>query len=254
MVRASKSTISSSTAPSSTIPSSTIPSSTVPLTTGEAVPLETSSMKKTPSEKKPKSKKSVASDVVMETLPEVANQPIVDVVATDVVVTDGTVTAVVQVADMPSKIADFNNKYNQVIAMLSGLKQSFKSIEKSAQRDWRVAQKALAKKNKKAEKRSPSGFVRPCLISDEMAEFLGVERGSMIARTTVSSKINLYIRDNNLQDKTHGRNINPDQKLATLLNVQPDSEDKLTYFNLQRYMKHHFIKTTPIVAADAVVA
>lgn len=239
MVRASKSIV-----PSSTAPTSAIPLTAPVIPTGEALQSEA----KAPSEKKSKSKKSVASvasEVVTETLPDAVTEPmVVPDVVTDSVLDD---TVVVQVADMPSKIADFNNKYNQVIAMLSGLKQSFKSIEKTAQRDWRVAQKALAKKNKKAEKRSPSGFVRPCLISDDMAEFLGVERGSMIARTTVSSKINLYIRDNNLQDKTHGRNINPDQKLATLLNVQPDSEEKLTYFNLQRYMKHHFIKSTPVL-------
>jgi hypothetical protein len=30
-----------------------------------------------------------------------------------------------------------------------------------------------------------------------------------------------------------------------LLNLT--TEDELTYFNLQRYMKHHFIKTTPVV-------
>ena len=63
--------------------------------------------------------------------------------------------------DMPTKITDFNNKYNHVIAMLSSLKQSFKSIEKSAQRDWSISQKALARKNKKAVTLSPSGFVRP---------------------------------------------------------------------------------------------
>ena len=38
--------------------------------------------------------------------------------------------------DMPTKIADFNNKYNQVVAMLSCLKHSFKSVEKSAQYDY----------------------------------------------------------------------------------------------------------------------
>jgi hypothetical protein len=90
---------------------------------------------------------------------------------------------------------DFNNKYNQVVAMLSCLKQSFKSIEKSAQRDWRISQKALAKKNKKADKRSPSGFVRPCLISDEMAVFLGVEVGTMIARTSVLKCLNVFSFD-----------------------------------------------------------
>jgi chromatin remodeling complex protein RSC6 len=201
-------------------------------------------VKKTPSEKKTKTvkplvealeKEVVMDGLIIHELAEALEAP---------VAIDPTTSSSTQ--DMPSKIADFNNKYNQVVSMLSSLKQSFKSIEKTAQRDWRVAQKALAKKTKKAEKRSPSGFVRPCLISDEMARFLELEVGTMIARTTVSKLINTYIRTNNLQDKTHGRNINPDEKLATLLNVQPDSPEKLTYFNLQRYMKHHFIKAVPV--------
>ena len=208
--------------------------------------LPVENVKKTPSEKKAKTvkplveialeKAAVMDDLFVHELAEALSAP---------VAVDPT-TSLTQ--DMPSKIADFNNKYNQVVSMLSSLKQSFKSIEKTAQRDWRVAQKALAKKTKKAEKRSPSGFVRPCLISDEMARFLELEVGTMIARTTVSKLINTYIRTNNLQDKTHGRNINPDEKLATLLNVQPDSPEKLTYFNLQRYMKHHFIKAVPVVS------
>ena len=202
-------------------------------------------VKKTPTEKKVTEKKTKATKVVVDDPVDVPVDAPVDNTPVDATVVVDSPPSLLN--DMPTKIADFNNKYNQVVAMLSSLKQSFKSIEKSAQRDWRISQKALAKKNKKADKRSPSGFVRPCLISDEMAVFLGVDAGTMIARTSVSKLINLYIRNNNLQDKTHGRNINPDEKLATLLNIQPDSPEKLTYFNLQRYMKHHFIKTTPVV-------
>ena len=205
----------------------------------------TEKTKKVPTEKKVKTSKVVEPEVVEPTV-VVAEDPLLVsdavVVSCDSTVVDNTAS----LNDMPCKIADFNNKYNQVVAMLSLLKQSFKAIEKSAQRDWRVAQKALAKKNKKAEKRPPSGFVRPCLISDEMAAFLEVDVGTMIARTSVSKLINTYIRNNNLQDKTHGRNINPDEKLSKLLNIVPNSTETLTYFNLQRYMKHHFIKTSPV--------
>jgi chromatin remodeling complex protein RSC6 len=88
--------------------------------------------------------------------------------------------------------------------------------------------------------RQPSGFAKPTRISDELAKFLGKPVGTELARTGVSKEINKYIRDNNLQDKTNGRLIHPDTKLASLLNIK--SNDELTYFNLQRFMKHHFIK------------
>ena len=86
----------------------------------------------------------------------------------------------------------------------------------------------------------PAGFVKPGLISDELAIFLGKPIGTEMARTDVSKEINKYIEKNGLQDSENGRKINPDEKLRNLLRLK--EEDELTYFNLQRYMKHHFIK------------
>jgi len=57
----------------------------------------------------------------------------------------------------------------------------------------------------------------------------------------VTREINTYIRANNLQDKENGRKINPDNKLAVLLKLK--KTDELTYFNLQKYMSHHFAKS-----------
>jgi hypothetical protein len=86
--------------------------------------------------------------------------------------------------------------------------------------------------------RRPSGFVTPSHISDELATFLGKPVGTMMARTEVSKEINTYIRVHGLQDVQNGRKINPDAKLRKLLRL-PNGEE-LTYFNLQKYMKHHY--------------
>jgi chromatin remodeling complex protein RSC6 len=110
-------------------------------------------------------------------------------------------------------------------------------------REIKFALKISNRKNKRSGNRKPSGFVRPTLISEELAEFLSVPSGTEMARTDVSKEINNYIRLNSLQDKSNGRQINPDDKLRVLLNVAVD--ETLTYFNLQKYMKHHFIKTVP---------
>ena len=50
-----------------------------------------------------------------------------------------------------------------------------------------------------------------------------------------------------LQDKENGRKIHPDAKLATLLKLK--KTDELTYFNLQKYMSHHFAKSTKEVVS-----
>jgi SWIB/MDM2 domain len=88
--------------------------------------------------------------------------------------------------------------------------------------------------------RKPTGFIKPTLISDELAMFLGEPLGTEMSRVDVSKKINKYIEKNGLQDRMNGRNINPDEKLRNLLRLK--EEDELTYFNLQKYMKPHFIK------------
>jgi chromatin remodeling complex protein RSC6 len=89
--------------------------------------------------------------------------------------------------------------------------------------------------------RKPSGFIKPILISDELAMFLGKPLGTLMSRVDVGSKINRYIKENGLQDQENDRKINPDEKLGNLLRLKEKEEDKLTYFNIQKYMKHHFI-------------
>lgn len=86
--------------------------------------------------------------------------------------------------------------------------------------------------------RRPISFTQPTRISNELAKFLGKPVGTEMARTDVSRHINSYIRVNNLADPQNGRIINADSKLRKLLRL--GKNDQLTYFNLQKYMKHHF--------------
>lgn len=166
--------------------------------------------------------------------------PVVDELAGDAVpVVDDTVS---------SKIVDFGSKLQQTVLLLNSLRSQYKSLEKAMNRELKFALKISNRKNKRSGNRKPSGFVRPTLISDELALFLNVPSGTEMARTDVSKEINQYIRTNSLQDKANGRQINADEKLTVLLNVQPG--DVLTYFNLQKYMKHHFIKVVPPVVDD----
>ena len=116
----------------------------------------------------------------------------------------------------------------------------------------KVAQKASSKRKRKSGTRSPSGFVKPTRISDELASFLEKPTGTEMARTDVTREINTYIRSNNLQDKQNGRKINPDAKLAKLLKVS--KTDELTYFNLQKYMSPHFAKNVKVEGVAVVAA
>ena len=136
-------------------------------------------------------------------------------------------------------------------ALLASIRSEVNELKRQHARELRAANKAN-KRRKTNVNRAPSGFVKPTLISNELAAFLGKPEGSVLARTEVTREVNAYIRAQKLQDKDNGRKINPDAKLLKLLKLKKG--DELTYFNLQKYMAAHFAKSSTALAAAAAVA
>ncbi len=155
-----------------------------------------------------------------------------------------------QDASVSARLNDFNTKLLHISSLFANIKSDFKNLDRSISKELKNVHKVYSKK-KVSGNRQPSGFVKPTKISVELSEFLGKPVGTEMARTEVSKEINAYIRSNSLQDKENGRKIIPDAPLSKLLNIQPG--DELTYFNLQRYMKHHFIKSQPPVVPPVAV-
>jgi len=125
--------------------------------------------------------------------------------------------------------------------LLSKIKGDYKVLEKQVLKEARTIDKVNAKRKKSKGSRAPSGFVKPTAISKDLAKFLGVAEDTKIARTDVTKLITAYVKEHKLQAPSNGRMIIPDKKLMTLLNCK--SSDEVTYFNLQKYMKPHFVKT-----------
>ena len=148
-------------------------------------------------------------------------------------------------------------KIQQVSSILASLKNDSKVLRRQIAADKKVADK-LAKKSAKKKrvvaegeevKPRNSGFMRPVRISDELASFLGKAAGTVMGRQDANDEIRQYVSLHNLKEteKGKGRNINPDDKLSALLKLPKD--EQLTYFNLQKYMKPHFIRIeTPATA------
>jgi upstream activation factor subunit UAF30 len=153
----------------------------------------------------------------------------------------------IEASSLGSLFSEFGSKLQTLSSGLSTLRSDFRTLERHVAREMRAAQK-ISKRKRKSGNRAPSGFVKPTLISKELANFLGKPVGTEWARTEVTREINAYIRTHSLQDKENGRKINPDTKLRALLQLKKDEE--LTYFNLQKYMSPHFAKATPAVVAS----
>jgi len=151
-----------------------------------------------------------------------------------------------------TKIQEFGAKLQQMSSLFSSMKADYKALERTFARELKVAQKSSRKKRVASGNRAPSGFVKPTLISPQLAAFLGKSAGVEMARTEVSREINAYIREKGLQDKDNGRKIHPDANLTKLLAL--GEADELTYFNIQRFMKHHFIKADATAAVAATSA
>ena len=227
-----KKTSSSASAPTTTA------ASTAPASTTVSAPVSAPAPVSKPA-KAPKSApaKTDATPVASTPTPTPTSAPVVTDASSDAVVSE--------VSSLSTLFGEFGSKLQALSSGISSLRSDFRTLERHAAREMRAAQKAC-KRKRKSGNRAPSGFVKPTLISKELADFLGKPVGTEWARTEVTREINAYIRTHSLQDKENGRKINPDTKLRSLLQMKKG--DELTYFNLQRYMSPHFAKATPAVA------
>jgi chromatin remodeling complex protein RSC6 len=134
---------------------------------------------------------------------------------------------------------------NQKVADLSNNLKDLQSYLKAVQKELVKLAKTFSKRTRTRSvnpnsKKTPSGFAKPTKLSDALCDFLAVPKGTELARTDVTRRLNLYIKEHNLQDAKDKRKIHPDAKLQKVLNTKPD--DNLTFFNLQSFIKHNFVK------------
>lgn len=154
-------------------------------------------------------------------------------------------------AQMQEQLALIGNAGKALTSSLKALERDFKKMVKLAQKGQHKKRKGGGADGAGANgaKRAPSGFAKPAKLSNELCKFLGVAEGTEMARTEVTRRLNAYIRENQLQDQQDKRTINPDAKLKAILDLKDGQ--KPTYFNLQSFIKHHFVKADEGAPAPA---
>jgi chromatin remodeling complex protein RSC6 len=137
------------------------------------------------------------------------------------------------------------DKVGSLGAQLKAIQSSLKLLVKEFDKQKKIIDKVQKKKEK--AKKSPSGFAKPCKISDELCDFMGIAKGTEQSRTDITRHINSYVKEHNLNNPQNRREFFPDKKLKAILNVK-DGE-KVTYFILQRLIAHHFPPSLSKLAA-----
>lgn len=185
----------------------------------------------------------------------------VDVVSTEVVTVSSDTDVEVDAEKSPkendtlegaflSKLSTFVNK----VSLINKEVKELQSLGKTLEKEFNAVVKVLSKqknKSKNNENRTLSGFAMPSLLSDELYDFLNIDKGTLIPRKDVTKLINEYIKKNDLRNEQDKRKILPDDSLKKIFNCTDN--DAVTYFNLQTYMKHHFIKDTSKLTPIQVV-
>lgn len=134
---------------------------------------------------------------------------------------------------------DFYENIQNIKKQLQTLTVEWRELRKHAEKEIKQAKKMT--KKKKGAKRAPSGFLKPTQISDQLAKLLGKEKGTLMSRTAVTKEFKKYIDEHDLQDPDNGKFIIPNSDMTKLLNLKK-SDPKLQWFNIQSFLKYHFIK------------
>lgn len=140
-------------------------------------------------------------------------------------------------------LTDVVNLSTTLKNLTNNLRNTLKNVEKQEKELEKLKNKKSRTKSERSSSGVASGITKPVSISDELAVFLGVSPGTLVARNEVTKGVSAFIREHELADPSNKQKFLLDsrtqaQVLKKLLN---NPEEEVTYFNLQRYLKHHYL-------------
>jgi chromatin remodeling complex protein RSC6 len=176
--------------------------------------------------------------------------------ATPVAAATTTTTEVVptEAAVVPEEVR-LESEAKSITARLLAVRETVSELISEAKRLEKKAAKVQKLADKRRRRKAPvegeegkparvSIFQIPTDISPALCAFMGRPAGSQESRSNVTKFITGYVKEKNLKDK---HDIKGDAALLKLLNLT--KEDKLTYFNLQKYLNVHYLKKAPVETA-----
>lgn len=146
---------------------------------------------------------------------------------------------------------DFESFFKLVETELSDKKSLLKQVKQLKTDSYKLLKiRNLGEDKKSKGENSNSGFMKPVLISEDLASFIGVHNDQPITRVLITKKICQHIKEKDLQNPNDRREILPDQALKKLFNITDADTEPLTYYSIQKRIQRHIFKA-PAVATTA---
>ena len=162
---------------------------------------------------------------------------------------------------LKSVLTTLTEQSSVIKSLMNVVRQVIKDHDRQSKELEKLRNKRSRVKTERSANSLPSGITKPVSISDELAMFLGVSPGTLVPRNEVTKGVSGFVKLHSLSDPSNKQKFILDERpqakqLRTLLGNP--SED-VTYFNLQRYLKHHYTQmpaTEPVpkVKKEAVEA
>lgn len=135
---------------------------------------------------------------------------------------------------MENELLSFRKEISNMIQKMRNLRKKYRRCVKLN------VKKKIGPTNNNYSENLNDNVNSKVMISSELSEFIKKPEDKEISCGEVSHCIIMYVKNNNLQDTKNALNIKPDLKLKKLLKI--GNKDKLTFHNLQTYLKtHHYL-------------
>ena len=137
---------------------------------------------------------------------------------------------------------EFTAKVREAVKATQEAAKVAKKEQRDSKKKRKINPEDMTPEQRKAweARRANNAFLVERPLSPELCSFMGIAVGSKRSQTQVTKYISDYVKSHNCFDPNFKRRILPNAALAKLLRV--DDKTEVTYLNLQRFLKVHFVK------------
>jgi chromatin remodeling complex protein RSC6 len=137
---------------------------------------------------------------------------------------------------------EFTAKVREAVKATQEAAKAAKKEQRDSKKKRKINPADMTPEQRKAweARRANNAFLVQRPLTPELCTFMGISAGSKRSQTEVTKFVSEYVKSHNCFDPQFKRRILPNAALSKLLRV--DDKTEVTYLNLQKYLKVHFLK------------